>query len=308
MSVAFLFPGQGAQYAGMLHDIKNKWGLVTTFEEASEVLNEDVLLLDSSEKLKYNKNVQICLFIAGVATARAFRKEGYLPDVVGGHSIGAFGAAVTSEVLSFKEALLLIEKRGELMENAYPGGYGMGVVLGLREHKLFSLVHEISTDATPVYVANLNAPDQITISGTVKAIEKVLEAASKKGARKTKMLHVTVPSHCPLMEGVSSELRKIITEVKGKDPVVPFIGNGKARKLWKAADVKEDLAASVALPVRWHDATEVMYEMGTRLYIEMAPGRVLTDLAAKSFPEARAISAAESTIKSVLILMGKERM
>ncbi|MGG0510279.1 malonate decarboxylase subunit epsilon [Priestia megaterium] len=308
MSVAFLFPGQGAQYAGMLHDIKNKWGLATTFEEASEALNQDVLSLDSSEKLKYNKNVQICLFIAGVATARSFKNKGYSPDVVGGHSIGAFGAAVASEVLSFKEALLLVKKRGELMENAYPDGYGMGVVMGLREHQLLSIVHELATDAAPVYVANLNAPDQMTISGTLKAIEKVLEKASKKGARKTKMLHVTVPSHCPLMEGVSSELRKTITEVKGKDPIVPFIGNCKARKLWKAADVKEDLAASVALPVRWHDTTEVMYEMGTRLYIEMAPGRVLTDLAAKSFPEARAISAAESTMKTLLILMEKEKI
>lgn len=177
MSVAFLFPGQGAQYASMLHDIKNKWGLSPTFEEASEVLNQDVLSLDSSEKLKCNKNVQICLFIAGVATVRSFKNKGYSPDVVGGHSIGAFGAAVASEVLSFKEALLLVKKRGELMENAYPDGYGMGVVMGLREHQILSIVHELSTDAAPVYVANLNSPDQITISGTLKAIEKVLEKA-----------------------------------------------------------------------------------------------------------------------------------
>ncbi|MFC7395323.1 malonate decarboxylase subunit epsilon [Scopulibacillus cellulosilyticus] len=307
MGTAFLFPGQGSQYPGMLHDLPEHSIIEKTVQEASDVLKQDVLLLDTSEQLKSTVAVQICLLVSGVSIVRLLQEESAHPDMAAGHSVGAFGAAVTANVLSFQDALALVKRRGELMEQAYPKGYGMGVVLGMQEKQLSNILCQIHTPENPVYIANLNSSSQMTIAGELSALKKVFEAVKEVGARKVHMLNVSVPSHCPLLKSVSGELSKILDEVSLKHPDIPYAGNRTARPLRTKEAIKEDLASSVSHPVRWHEATTVLFELGARLYVEMIPGRVLTNLAKEAFPEARAVSVSDSGWKTASILIKRHK-
>jgi len=305
--VAFLFPGQGSQYPGMLHDLPDHPVIKRTIQEASEVLNENVRLLDTEEKLQSTVAVQICLLVSGVAIARLFQEEAVSPNMVAGHSVGAFGAAVSADVLTFSDSLSLIKRRGELMEQAYPEGYGMGVIVGIHQNLLSTLIKQIHTHESPLYIANLNSPCQITIAGEKSALHQLFELAKEVGARKAQLLNVSVPSHCPLLKSISDELSIMLKNIRLKDPTIPFGGNQTARPLRTAEAIKEDLASSIANPVRWHEATAVLYELGARLYVEMHPGRVLTELAKAAFPEARAVSVSESGWKTASILIKRQQ-
>jgi malonate decarboxylase epsilon subunit len=306
MSVAFLFPGQGSQHPGMLHSLPDHSIITATIHEASEILHEDVLSLDTFERLTSTVAVQLCLLISCVAVMRALQAEGARVDMVAGHSVGAFGAAVTAGALDFKDALPLVKLRGELMENAYPRGYGMGVILGLRETQLASIIKIISTPEAPVYVANLNSSDQITIAGALAGLEKVFTSAYAAGARKAQFLVVNVPSHCKLLESVSNQLAQALENVAFHEPRIPYMGNRTARALRTSKAIREDLALSVSTPVRWHDASSLMFELGARLYVEMPPGHVLKDLATYAFSDARSISISEGGIQSAIILIKRE--
>ncbi|SFE93779.1 malonate decarboxylase epsilon subunit [Bacillus sp. OV194] len=307
MKSAFLFPGQGSQKAGMLHDLPQHTSILKTLLEANEVLNQDVLLWDTEEALQSTVAVQVTLLTAEVATARALMSEGATPDMVAGHSVGSFSAAVIAGVLNFKDALLLVKKRGELMESAYPHGYGMGVVLGLNERTLLPIIEEISTSTHPVFLANVNAPDQITIAGMLSAIENVFEIARRKGARKAHFLNVSVPSHCALLQFVSDALEKAFEDISFHEPRIPYAGNRTARALRKASAIREDLALSISNPVRWYDATSVLFELGARLYVEMSPGSVLTELARSAFTDARSLSVSEYGLQTASILIQREK-
>ncbi|MGO0059521.1 malonate decarboxylase subunit epsilon [Brevibacillus fluminis] len=301
MNTAFLFPGQGSQRPNMLHDLPEHSDASRTLQEASEVLGEDILTYDTAEKLQSTRFVQLSLLVAGVAVSRALQAEGAIPDMVAGHSVGAFGAAVAAGSLAFQDAIALVKLRGELMEQAYPNGYGMGVILGLSERRVHEQIERCSTADSPVYVANLNAPDQITVSGVLAGLDSVLAHARVAGARKAQLLHVSVPSHCVLMEGVARQLEAALERIPLHTPRIPYAGNRTARLLRTAEAIREDLAASVAAAVRWHDATSLLYELGARLFVEMPPGHVLTDLAAYAFPDARCVAIAERGVKAAVL-------
>lgn len=306
MKHAFLFPGQGSQCPNMLHQLPAHPEVAALLQEANEILGGDVLLYDQAEQLQSTVAVQISLFLSGVATARVLRAEDVVPDMAAGHSVGAFAAAVVAGALPFEEALLLVKLRGELMEQAFPQGYGMGVVLGMNERQLTSIVGKLTAPEAPVFVANVNAPDQIVVSGSLSGLERLLATVRTAGARKAKLLNVSVPSHCPLMKQVAAEFAKALEPVSFSNPRIPYAGNFTTRPLRAAQAIREDLANSISSPVRWHEITTLFYEMGARLFIEMLPGHVLTDLAAQTFSGARAISISEKGIRSAVILT--ERM
>lgn len=290
LKVAFLFPGQGSQRPNFLNDLPKCDAVNDVIETASEILNESVYNLHSETALVSTKAVQLCLLVSGVAVSRAFATEGVIPDFVAGHSVGAFSAAVAAGVIDFKDALNIVSLRGELMEKTHPDGYGMGVVLGMDVRQLRAIVHDEYNEKFPVYIANQNAPDQITISGSIFGIKKVLEEASKKGIRCARMLNVRTPSHCQLLTPVSKALLQALKEIPFYPPKIPYAGNRRARLLYDPNDIRQDLAESVSSPVQWHDAATVLYEKGTNLFIEMPPGNVLSQLAIKAFPDARVLS------------------
>ncbi|MGM0876057.1 MAG: ACP S-malonyltransferase [Bacillota bacterium] len=294
MKLAFLFPGQGSQKPGLLNDLPACTAVENVLETATESLNESVFNFHSKEALASTKAVQLSLLTAGVATFKAFEDEGVKPNFVAGHSVGAFSAAVAAGVIEFKDAVKIVKLRGELMEQTYPEGYGMGVVLGMDTYKLQSLVAYHFDEKYPVFMANQNALDQITLSGALPGIQKVLNNARKNGARCASMLNVSTPSHCPLLASVSDALTEALYDILFHRPVIPYAGNRKARLLSDPVDIRLDLAESVSSAVQWHDASTVLYEKGARLFIEMPPGTVLSRLAAKAFPDARVLSVAEN--------------
>ncbi len=305
MSVAFLFPGQGSQRPGMLHDLPHHSAAHETIARANEVLDRDVLNLDTSEALSSTVAVQLALLIASTATAQVLIEEGGRPDFVAGHSVGVFAAAVAASALTLPDALRLVELRARAMQEAYPHGYGMGVVVGLDERTVSCLAAETGTPKAPVHAANVNAPLQVSVSGADNALEKVLTLARKHGARRTQRLAVPTPSHTPLMAPVAAKLERALADASLSPPAVPYLSNVGGRALRDPEEIRNDLARNVERPVRWHDATTLLFELGVRLFVELPPGNVLTRLAADAFPEARCVAVDDSGTDSVLLLSSK---
>ena len=293
--LAYLFPGQGAQSAGFLHRLPAHAAIHDTLAEASQVLGTDVLTLDTAEALRSTVAVQLTLVIAGVAMTRQLAAEGLIAQMSAGLSIGAYAAAVSCEALAFADALHMAKKRAELMESAYPGGYGLSAISGLTEHEIETLTRETADVAAErVYIGNVNAPRQIVVAGSDTALETFNERALAAGARKATRLEVSVPSHCELLAHASDELLAYSAGVPFRAPRSTYIGNRGARPLHTADAIRDDLVTNMRHTVRWFDALSVMIEMGATVLVEAPPGQVLTDIAKDAYPEVHAL--ASSTI------------
>jgi len=300
MRIALLCPGQGAQTAGFLARLPAHEAVRATLAEAHAILGSDAERLDSAAALATTAAVQLSTVIAAVALARALGAEGVRADAVAGLSVGAFAAAVACEALSFPEALALVKLRGTAMEAAVPGGHGMSAILGLSERDAQALVVRAAAGA-PLYLASVNGPREVVVSGADAALERAAAAAHAAGAS-VRRLKVTTPSHCPLMAGVSEQLRTAMHAVALRDPRVPYVSNTRARAVYTAAGVAEDLILNVSRTVRWHDSVTLLYELGCRLFIETPPGSVLSKLVGDSFAEARAVACEDTPVASVVAL------
>jgi malonate decarboxylase epsilon subunit len=286
----------------MLHSLPNYPSVARTVDEVSESLGENVLELDSPEALRSTLSVQLALLASGVAVARALVAEGVKPEAVAGMSVGAFAAAVIAGVLNLADAARLVKQRADGMVDLYPKGYGLAAIVGLTEKQVSTLVEKAYTAQNPVYVGNINAPLQIVIAGSDEGMNKVLEAARKSGARKAVRLDVSEPSHCPLLQPVADTLTKSLLAINLQKPKSIYIGNVTGRALRSAQAISEDLASNIAHGVRWHDATTVLTELGCRLFLEMPPGHVLSELGRESFPDVRTLAVGETSFKHALLL------
>jgi malonate decarboxylase epsilon subunit len=300
VNTVLLFPGQGAQISGMLHTLGKHPAVEETLDEISEALGCDVRTFDSPEELKSTVPVQLALLAAGVATARALRRSGLAASAVAGLSVGAFSAAVAADAISLAEAITLVRSRAEQMEHLYPAGYGLAAIVGLNEKQVSRLVELAYTNENPVFVANINAPRQIVIAGSIAGMKKVLDDARSQGARKAEYLDVSVPSHCSLMQPIADSLRAQLGSMSVSDPRVPYLANVTGRALRSAQAVANDLADNIAHGVRWHDATTVAHELGCDLYLEMPPGHTLRDLALENIPSISAYSVTNDNFDHVL--------
>ena len=307
MSTACLFPGQGAQTPGFLHRLPEHPAVSATLDEAAAVLGMEVMSLDTAAALASTVAVQLGLLIAGVAVMRALSSEGLTVDAAAGLSVGAFGAAVACSALSFADALPLVKLRGECMERAYPRGYGMAAIVGLDEHQVAGLVERFGGASAQLYIANINAPTQIVLSGAGRALDAAVEAARRTGARRAERMAVAVPSHCPLLDAVSGRLAAAMASIEMHDPQRLYVSNRRARVVRDAHGVRDDLIYNVSHAVRWHDSVTVLYELGVRLFIEPPPGQVLSRLAQQAFPEARAVGVEDARLDSVVLLAERER-
>lgn len=297
--IVYLFPGQGAQTPGFLHRLggeKPHPSIGRTVAEASDVLGEDVLALDTADALASTIAVQVTLVVAGVAAARALADEGVEPEAVAGLSVGAYGAAVVAGAIAFDDALKLVRLRARLMQDAYPRGYGMLAVLGLNESEIARAIADSSAEA---WIGNLNAPRQIVVSGSDAALAQVREIALACGARKAERLSVSVPSHCVLLESAAQRLIEAARDVRVETPRIAYVGNRGARVLRRADAIREDLATNLRYPVRWHDSTIALSERGANVFVEMPPGQTLTQLAAAALPDAASIAMDASPASSI---------
>ena len=301
MSVALLFPGQGSQEPGMLRDLPRHPEVARTLDEAGSVLAKDFSGLDDEDRLGSTQAAQVGLLVCGVASARLLLAEsgpGAGVGYVAGHSVGAFAAAVVGGALGFADALEMVRLRGRLMAEAFPEGYGMVAVEGLTGRTVEALAADSRAQGREVYLANVNSRTQTVLAGEDGALEGAAADALEAGARRTERLDVAVPSHCPLLSGVSEELSLALGEIEVEDPGPVYVANRSARAARTGAEVREDLAKGVMSPVLWDDATSLVAELGCPLFVEVLPGRVLGRLAAQSPGMPRAVSLAEVGVRS----------
>jgi malonate decarboxylase epsilon subunit len=307
--LALLFPGQGAQTDGFLHRLPAHHAVRDTLAEASQVLGADVLTLDTPDALRSTVAVQTSLTIAGVATARALAAEGLAPAISAGLSVGAYPAAVSCGAVPFQHALNMVRKRAELMETAYPSGYGLAAVAGLNEHQLETLARQHAEEHQQrVYIGNVNAPRQIVMAGANVALDSFIERALAAGARKATRLAVSVPSHCELLARVTDELVAYAHEVPFQTPQSIYVGNRGGRPLYTADAIRDDLATNIRYTVRWFDALTVMQEMGAHVLIEAPPGQVLTDITREYFPQTTALAASSFVEFDRLVATARRRL
>ena len=302
MKTGLLFPGQGSQQAQMLHDLVCHPAVDETLSEVSSILGLDVRTLDSQEAMQSAVSVQLAILVAGVATARALQQRGCEPLAVAGLSVGAFSAAVAADSISLSDAVHLVRSRAEQMEQLYPTGYGLSVIVGLGEAQVAQLVDAVSTKERPVFVGNINAPRQIIIAGSNEGMERILQRARARGARKAERLNVPVPSHCSLLQPVADSLRSQLQSISVKDPKPIYLANVNARAVRSAQGVARDLADNIAHGVRWHDATNVAQELGCELFLEVPPGHTLSDLARENLPGAQAHPITPGTLERLVNL------
>lgn len=306
MRVAFLYPGQGTQRAGMLHDLPGHPAVAATLAEAERVLPGSARQ-DGVQALTSTVTTQVALCIAGVATTRALAGEGAAPDAVAGHSAGVFPAAVAAGALTFAEALLAVRHRAELMRDAYPSGYGMAAVLGLRVPRARRLIESITTDDDPAYLAVIDTDQQVVVAGSVHALERLAAAADQAGARRVQRLDIGVPSHCPLLAGVADAMAAYLGTVPRRHLAVPYLSDATGRLLHDTGAVLDDVARSVATTLRWRDITAVLGELGTTLFVQAPPGHLLARIAGAAHPQARAISLADTGIADAAVLTRRAR-
>ncbi|WP_448119523.1 malonate decarboxylase subunit epsilon [Pseudomonas serbica] len=298
MSSLLVFPGQGAQRPGMLQGLPRE-----TLSEASDVLGEDVRLLDSAQALQSTRAVQLCLLIAGVAAARQLS----LPtDYVAGLSIGAYPAAVVAGALAFSDALHLVSLRGELMQQAYPQGYGMTAIIGLDLAVVEGLLAQVHSVDTPVYLANINADNQVVIAGSDAAMKALAELAKARGAGLAKRLAVSVPSHCPLLDAPAQTLAAAFANVKLQTPKIAYLSGSRARPVIKVDALRDDLSFNMCRVVDWRGTVQSAYERGVRLQIELPPGAVLTGLARRVFEQGTVIAFDGARLDTLQALLREE--
>jgi malonate decarboxylase epsilon subunit len=285
----------------MLHRLPE--GAGPLLEEASDTLGHQVLGLDSEQALQSTRAVQLCLLLTGVAWARRLLQQSPAPDYVAGLSIGAYPAAVTAGALAFADAVRLVALRGELMQRAYPQGYGMTALSGL---DLASVERLLAEAGGEVYIANLNSENQIVIAGSEAAMAAVAQRARSLGQGVARRLAVSVPSHCPLLDAPAAELAEAFAAVELRRPIITYLSGSSARPIHDPQRLRDDLAGNMARVVDWRATLRNAYERGVRLHLEIPPGSVLSGLARQVFANGRVVAIESTRLDSVDDLMRQE--
>jgi malonate decarboxylase epsilon subunit len=298
--IAFLYPGQGAQHVGMLAGLADSAATRRTLDEAASLVGP-VAALDTTQALASTTNAQLALLICGVAAARALSDEhGVHPDIVAGHSVGAFAAAVGAGVLTFREAVAAVRLRGDSMAQACAAGqWEMAAVTGLRLRAARDLVAS-EASGEDLWIANINAVDQVVLGGTVAALDSARQAAQRAGARRFEILDVAVASHGPRQRDTARAVAQHLSEVPRRPQHAAYMTNVGARRIRDdSAAVLDDLATAVAHPVRWFDIMRLLPELGVVATIETPPGNVLSRLVSATTPTMRVFSVAEDGLESI---------
>jgi [acyl-carrier-protein] S-malonyltransferase len=287
MAFAFVFPGQGSQSVGMLGALAAAEPLVrATFDEASTALGYDLWALVSEgpeDALNATERTQPAMLAAGTAVWRVWRaRGGALPAVVAGHSLGEFTALVCAQALEFPAAIALVRFRGEVMQEAVPAGSGaMAAILGLDDEAVIAVCLEAAAGAV-VEPVNFNSPGQVVIAGETAAVNRALEAARARGARRAVTLPVSVPAHSRLMTGAGRRLEQHLAGIEVRPPAIRYVSAVDARAHHEPDDIRANLVRQLSSPVRWTDTLREVSAGDTGQVIECGPGKVLTGLNRRS--------------------------
>jgi [acyl-carrier-protein] S-malonyltransferase len=280
--IAFLFPGQGSQFAGMGKALADAYPSARkVFEEADQSLGFALSKLcfeGPDDDLKLTQNTQPAMLTVSIAALAALRDNGVAPDYVAGHSLGEYSALVAAGGLQFADAVRLVRRRGQYMQEAVAPGVGaMAALLKLPEGKLDSILQD-AAHGEIVTAANLNSPDQIVIAGHAAAVNRAVELAKAAGAKRAVLLPVSAPFHCPLMKPAQERLATDLNSAAFSDLQVPLVNNWQAREIRGAADARQGLYEQVPNPVRWMESIRYLAAQGVGRFVEVGAGSVLSGL------------------------------
>ncbi len=290
--IAFVFPGQGAQKAGMAKDVYDaKPAAAQYFDKADEVLGFAISKLafeGPEDELKQTANTQPALLTASITLLEALKERGVQPDYVAGHSLGEYSALVAAGVLSFEDAVASVRARGQFMEQAVPAGQGaMAAVLGAEREALRELCAAVTSDGHAVELANVNCPGQIVISGTREGVEAAGARVKEIGGKRAIPLEVSGPFHSSMMKPAAERLEERLHDVAFQDATVPVVANVTAQSVTSADDIRKLLVEQVYSPVLWEDSVRYLIQQGVDTFIEIGPGNVLTGLIKKTDKDVR---------------------
>ena len=274
--LAFIYPGQGAQKAGMGADFyENSPEAKSLFDEADAALDFDLkeICFQENEKLNETQYTQPAMVAACLAMTRVLTRRGIRPDMTAGLSLGEYAAIAAAGALKELDAVLLVRKRGLFMEHAVPAGEGaMCAVLGMTGE---ALERELR-DTADVTIANYNCPGQMVITGKAEAVRAAAERLKTAGARRTVLLNVSGPFHSPFLRTAGEELRKEIEKTELHPLMIPYVANVTAEKVERREEISDLLSRGVSSPVKWQQSVEYMIKEGVDTFVEIGPGRTLS--------------------------------
>lgn len=279
---AFVFPGQGSQSRGMMNGYADFTAVRDTFTEASDVLKQDLWQLvaeGSDTDLNATVNTQPIMLTAGVAVYRAWQSQnGAKAAMMAGHSLGEYTALVAAGALTLSDALPLVRYRAQCMQQAVPEGVGgIAAILGLDDEIVRTVCSE-GAQGEVLEAVNFNSPGQVVIAGNRSAVERGMELAKAKGAKRAIMLPMSVPSHCSLLKGAAEQLRDYLKNVTVSTPSLPVLHNADVASYNDAASIKDALVRQLYSPVRWVETIQALGKQGITHNAECAPGKVLAGL------------------------------
>ncbi len=282
-NLAFVFPGQGSQKIGMLADLAAQYPVVEqTFAEASAVLGYDLWEMvqnGTQEDINLTERTQPLLLTASVAIWRIWRdKEGAMPALMAGHSLGEWSALVCSGVVDFADAVKLVQQRGKFMQVAVPAGEGaMAAIIGLDDDKIISACEEVAGDQV-VSAVNFNTPGQVVIAGHASAVGRAIEACKEAGAKRAMPLPVSAPFHTSLMRPAADQLAEQIRTTPFNTPEVLIVHNVNAKSQSDPEKIKELMIEQIYHPVLWVDCVKELAAQGIEITLECGPGKVLSGM------------------------------
>lgn len=273
--IAFLYPGQGAQKAGMGADFYENSAISRViYEKASEALGLDMkaLCFEENDKLDLTEYTQAALVTTCLAMTRVVEERGLKPDITAGLSLGEYAAIAVAGGMDDMDAIRLVRKRGILMQNAVPVGDGaMCAIMAMDAEK----IEQVISDIRGVTIANYNCPGQIVITGEKEAVEKAAEALKEAGAKRTVMLNVSGPFHSPMLIPAGEKLKEELEKVDMRKLQIPYVTNVTAKRVDSIGETKDLLETQVSASVRWMQSMEYLISEGVDTFVEIGPGKTL---------------------------------
>jgi [acyl-carrier-protein] S-malonyltransferase len=297
-NTAFVFPGQGSQFAGMGRDVAEKYPAARrVFDDIDSALGFSISKLcfeGPEDQLKLTENTQPAILAVSSAIHAVLEEMGATRrDLVAGHSLGEYSAIVSVGGLTPAEAAKIVRARGNFMQDAVPVGTGgMAALIGPTVEEARALCDEVAQGEV-LSVANINAPGQIVIAGTKAAIDRAVAAAKSHGIKRALPLPVSAPFHCDLMKPAEEKLKPILDDAPIKDLWIALISNVDASPIGTATAVRNALVRQVASPVRWVESVQKMVSMGVRKFVEVGPGNVLTGLIKRIDPSVELVNVSD---------------